>query len=109
MCIRDRVRAGPWWTRRHTAVLAAILLPLLAAAVLWVRLITNRHRLERAQDQAVLAERIRLARELHDTVEQGLAGITLQLEAVGGSLDASPAAARQALGVAREMVQYSME
>lgn len=103
------VRAGPWWTRRHTAVLAAIVLPLLAAAVLWVRLIKNRHRLERAQDQAVLAERNRLARELHDTLEQGLAGITLQLEAVGGCLEASPDAARQALGVAREMVQYNME
>jgi len=103
------ISRGPWWTRRHTAVVAVIVLLGLAAAVLWVRMIKSRHRLERAQDQAVLAERNRLARELHDTVEQGLAGITLQLEAVGGSLDDSPAAAREALDVAREMVQYSME
>jgi signal transduction histidine kinase len=103
------ISAGPWWTRRHTAVVAVIVFLVLAAAGLWIRMITNRHRLERAQDQAVLAERNRLARELHDTVEQGLAGITLQLEAVGGSLEASPAAARQALGVARDMAQYSME
>jgi signal transduction histidine kinase len=57
----------------------------------------------------VLTERTRVARELHDTVEQGLAGITLQLEAVAGSLQTAPEAARQLLDVARQMLRYSLE
>ena len=57
----------------------------------------------------MLTERSRVARELHDTVEQGLAGIALQLEAVGGNLATSPQHARQSLEVARRMLQYSQE
>jgi len=64
----------------------------------------------RQQYQAVLTERSRVARELHDTLEQGLAGIKLQLEAVDGSLGgAPPEGARRSLDVAREMLRYSME
>jgi signal transduction histidine kinase len=59
--------------------------------------------------QAVLTERIRFARELHDTLEQGMAGISLQLEAVAGSLQTSPDTARRALDVARQMLRYSLE
>jgi signal transduction histidine kinase len=66
-------------------------------------------RRRRQQYQAVLTERSRVARELHDTLEQGLAGISLQLEAVGGSLAGSPEQARHALAVARRMLQYSQE
>ena len=42
-------------------------------------------------------------------MEQGLAGITLQLEAVAGSLKTAPDAARQLLDVARQMLRYSLE
>ena len=42
-------------------------------------------------------------------MEQGLAGITLQLEAVAGSLETAPEAARQLLDVARQMLRYSLE
>ena len=45
-------------------------------------------RRKRQEYQAVLNERTRVARELHDTVEQGLAGITLQLEAYLGKANA---------------------
>lgn len=98
--------AGPWWTLRHTWVVLAVVALLAAVAVVWVRMTANQ---KRKQFQAILSERNRVARELHDTLEQGLAGITLQLEAVAGSLDASPAAARQSLDVARQMLRYSLE
>jgi signal transduction histidine kinase len=75
-------------------------------AGVWVRASANR---KRQQYQAVLNERSRLGRELHDTLEQGLAGISLQLEAVSGSLDTSPEAARRSLDVARQMLRYSEE
>ena len=102
----DVIAVTPWWTLRHTAVMAAILGLGACATALWVRTSARR---KRQQFQAVLSERSRVARELHDTVEQGLAGIALQLEAVAGSVAASPEQARQSLEVARRMLEYSQE
>jgi signal transduction histidine kinase len=100
------VAAAPWWTLRHTAVLLIVVALVASASGVWLRASANR---KRAQYQAVLNERSRVGRELHDTLEQGLAGISLQLEAVAGSLQASPEAARQSLDVARQMLRYSQE
>jgi signal transduction histidine kinase len=100
------IAAAPWWTLRHTAVMIAILALGACAGAVWMRAAARRRR---QQYQAVLTERNRVARELHDTLEQGLAGIGLQLEAVGGSLAASPEQAQQSLNVARRMLQYSQE
>jgi signal transduction histidine kinase len=98
--------AARWWTLRHTAVMTVILGLGVGATAVWVRTAARRRR---QQYQAVLTERTRVARELHDTLEQGLAGIALQLEAVGGSLAASPDRALQSLDVARRMLHYSQE
>ena len=57
---------------------------------------------ERVEDLTLTAERQRMARELHDTLAQGLAGLILQLEAVDSHL-ASQHSAR-----AREIVQQAM-
>jgi signal transduction histidine kinase len=97
---------APWWTAQHTGVMAIILSFVAAGAVLWVRTTSNR---KRREYQAVLSERTRVARELHDTLEQGLAGISLQLEAVAGSLPTSPDSAQHSLDVARQMLRYSQE
>jgi signal transduction histidine kinase len=100
------IAVAPWWTLRHTAVMCAILALGACAVAFWVRAAARRRS---QQYQAVLTERSRVARELHDTLEQGLAGIALQLEAVGGSLAASPEHAQHSLDVARRMLQYSQE
>jgi signal transduction histidine kinase len=100
------VSSAPWWTLRHTVVMATMIALLGCVTGLWVRNAGNR---KRQQYQAVLNERSRVGRELHDTLEQGLAGIALQLEAVSGSLDDSPTAARRSLDVARQMLRYSQE
>jgi signal transduction histidine kinase len=100
------VAVASWWTLRHTAVMVVMLALVAAAFGFWVRAASNR---KRQQYQAVLSERSRVARELHDTLEQGLAGIALQLEAVAGSFDASPPTARRSLDVARQMLRYSQE
>ena len=99
-------RAAPWWTLQHTAVMLVMLTLVAGGAGVWVRASATR---KRQQYQAVLNERSRVGRELHDTLEQGLAGIALQLEAVAGSLDTSPEAARRSLEVARQMLRYSEE
>jgi signal transduction histidine kinase len=100
------IAAAPWWTLQHTAVMVGMLACVACGAGLWVRTAAKR---KRQQYLAVLTERSRVGRELHDTFEQGLAGIALQLEAVAGSLRASPAAALQSLEVARHMLRYSQE
>jgi len=100
------VKLAPWWTVQHTAVMVVLLAFMAGGAGYWVRMTSHRkHR----EYQAVLNERSRVGRELHDTFEQGLAGISLQLEAVAGSLPGSPESALKSLDVARHMLRYSQE
>ena len=98
--------AAPWWTLQHTGVMAAILSLGAWGVVIWARASGRR---KRQQYQAVLTERTRVGRELHDTLEQGLSGIALQLEAVAATLRTSPVRAQQSLDVARQMLRYSLE
>jgi ligand-binding sensor domain-containing protein/signal transduction histidine kinase len=62
----------------------------------------------KARFMAVLAERKRIASELHDTVEQGLSMILLHLESGAARMSESPQAARQHLELARQMVKHSL-
>jgi signal transduction histidine kinase len=58
-----------------------------------------------AREAGVLDERQRMAREIHDTLAQGLAGIITQLQAAEQTLDERPAALRHlttAMTLARE-------
>ena len=59
------------------------------------------------QSKAVLSERTRLAKELHDTIEQTMTGVTLQLNAVAKLLSQNPETAGHHLGLARNMVRTS--
>lgn len=74
----------------------------------------QRHIVSQARHQGVLDERARLARELHDTMAQGLVAVVTQLEAIDDAQARSPQAAqrierakdlaRQSLGEARRAV-----
>ncbi len=59
------------------------------------------------QSKAILSERTRLAKELHDTIEQTMTGVTLQLNAVAKLLPQNPDTASHHLGLARSMVRTS--
>jgi len=59
------------------------------------------------QSKAILSERTRLAKELHDTIEQTMTGVTLQLNAVAKLLQQNPENAGHHLGLARSMVRSS--
>jgi len=61
---------------------------------------------EETQVSATLAERNRLAGEIHDSLEQGFTGIQLQLETIA-TLPDCPERLREPLGVALSMVAYS--
>lgn len=110
----------PWWTWKHTAATIAALVIVLAAALLWIRVlhrqVTQRTRelqsamskLERETEvSATLAERNRLAGELHDGLEQGLTGIMMQLDGLESKLEKNPAEAARYLRLARNMIRFS--
>ncbi len=70
----------------------------------------HRDRIRRAQGRflLVLAERNRIARELHDTLAHGYAGIAFQLEAVATELKEAPDHAKRHLDLALNMVRHSL-
>ena len=60
--------------------------------------------------KATLAERTRLAQELHDTLEQSLTGIGLQLDTADKLVEKDPDGGNRHLGLARHlMTQSQME
>lgn len=59
------------------------------------------------QFKATLTERTRLAKELHDTIEQTMTGITLQLNTVNKLFREDPDEASRHLGLIRNMVRSS--
>jgi signal transduction histidine kinase len=63
---------------------------------------------QKLRTSAVLEERNRIARELHDTLEQELAGITMQLDLAVDCFREAPAVAQHALETARDMSRHSM-
>jgi signal transduction histidine kinase len=70
--------------------------------------IENARLYEQARLSATLAERNRLARELHDTIAQGLTAVTMQLEAAQRSFDRDSARARSRLGRAHELARETL-
>ena len=59
------------------------------------------------QSKAILTERTRLAQELHDTFEQSLTGIALQLDTAAKLYESKPASAREHLDLARTLMAKS--
>jgi signal transduction histidine kinase len=59
------------------------------------------------QFRAVLTERTRMAQELHDTLEQTMTGIALQLDMVGSLFEKKPANALHHLKLARNLMKQS--
>ncbi|MFN8505567.1 GAF domain-containing sensor histidine kinase [Kouleothrix sp.] len=71
--------------------------------------IENARLYDQARLSATLAERNRLARELHDTIAQGLTAVTMQLEAAQRGFDRDPARARARITRAHELARESLE
>jgi two-component system NarL family sensor kinase len=70
--------------------------------------IENARLYQQTRELGVIEERNRLAREIHDTIAQGLTGIVLQLEAVDALLAARPERARQRLVTATELARNTL-
>ncbi|HEY2343685.1 MAG TPA: sensor histidine kinase, partial [Chthoniobacteraceae bacterium] len=61
------------------------------------------------EHEALFEERTRIARDLHDTLAQHLAGITIQLDAAAERLRTEDRQGRELLETAREMAAHSMD
>ncbi len=118
------IRAAPWLTTRRAlgliiAVALVTLLALVVVAIFARRQIAQREdarKLAEVEFSAMLAERNRLAREIHDTLAQELNAVSMQLELAKNSaksgtvepvlpfLAAAHAIVRQSLAAARESI-----
>ncbi len=86
-----------------------ILLALAALAAIGILLYRLRLRRLRSQFEAVLAERNRMAREIHDTLAQSFAGVSVQLEFASQLLSHDqPEAAHQQLDRTRAYVREGL-
>jgi signal transduction histidine kinase len=106
--------APSWWNLRHTLWLLGITEGILLTVVAWVVVLGRRLQeqmdiiRQKLRSSAVLEERNRIARELHDTLEQELAGITMQLDLAVDCFQQTSRVAEQALKTARNMSRHSM-
>ena len=108
------VLTTPSWWSRHTLWLLGLTGAVLLAVMVWVVVLGRRLREQIALNRqklrsgAVLEERNRIAREIHDTLEQELAGITMQLDLAVDCFQQVPEVAQHALETARDMSRHSM-
>lgn len=108
------LREPPWWTLARLLWMLGIMSLVLFAGLAWVVVLDRRvHRQtriieEKVKREGVLEERDRIAREFHDTLEQELASITIQLDAVDAQFKGSPETAHRLLGLARFFSRRSL-
>jgi signal transduction histidine kinase len=124
-----------WWTPRRLLAGLGALFAVLVVAVSWTLMVAKKNSdLEKAHDflelrvqertkqlkvemtarkesqvqfKATLAERTRLAQELHDKLQQSMTGIGLQLDAVTKLFRREPDNAFRHLGLARNLMAQS--
>ncbi|HEU5080575.1 MAG TPA: sensor histidine kinase [Opitutaceae bacterium] len=105
---------GFWTTRRLVGALAG-LSGILVAAGSWIWSLRNTVRrqtrliLSQTRIQATNEERGRIARELHDSLEQQLAGTTILLDATAAAFQEKSESAKTHLDTARAMLRYSLD
>lgn len=97
----ELVEGPSWWTRRHMVLLAG-------AGVIFVLISMNLYAwTKHARYRAVAEERANIARDIHDTLAQAFAGMTLQLEAAERTIARDPAQSKAFLREALQMARHS--
>lgn len=116
-------RVPPWWTTERLLLALGGTGAVLALALAWVWLLRRRVAQRGAQlaveigsrrnaaleFDAVLRERKRMAADLHDTLEQALTGLALQLEAVDLFRSDEPDRSTHHLHLARQFLARSRD
>lgn len=103
-----------WWTLPRLLRALAGLAVVTTAVSAWVISLRRRVQLQTAiigkkiQREAVLEERHRVAREIHDTLAQSYSGIGFQIESVASQLP-QESGVRRRLEIAKQMVRHGQE
>ena len=92
---------APWWTPRHLTYLFGLLI--IAGWIAYRVHLRN----VRARMNMILEERSRIAREIHDTLAQGFAGIALQLQGLDRAIHDRSSDTSVQLNMALQMVRRS--
>jgi signal transduction histidine kinase len=109
------LHAPSWWTLERVRHGLALTLAAVSLAFIWVvvlrRRVHGQTEIIRRQlaRETIHEERARIARELHDTLQQELIGISLQLDVAAAQMAERPEAAERALELARGMVRHSQD
>jgi signal transduction histidine kinase len=110
------LQAPSWWTLRHVSFLLALATAVLGAATGGITLLARRRLREQEQHRvkaetefaAILSERNRVAREIHDTLAQGLVATSLQLRLAKRHAHESSEPLTRHLQAAQELVRGSL-
>lgn len=109
------IQPAPWWnTRRLSIALSGTAITALIAfggiAMLRRQVKQQVAILSRElETKAVATERERMARDLHDTLEQQLTGVAMQLESLAKHPDSHPPGFSSRIDLASRMVRHSRE
>lgn len=95
------VSGPPWWSLRHLIELGLLLGALVTAGHLTAVQILK------ARFRAIMAERARMGHELHDTLAQGFAGLSYQIQAARKIAPVSNDRLSRHLDLALDMVRHS--
>ena len=97
------------YSQRHLDLLERIGKQI-AGAIASSQLYAERQRAaETLRDLAIVEERNRIAREIHDTLAQSIMGIIIRVEAAGELMENEPEAARAEIESARDLALDSLE
>jgi len=113
----DIIRPPPWWTPRHIIFcfgLVAVVSLTISCLVVWKsrrRIHEQNLRRTMAENEftAILAERNRLAREIHDTLAQGLNATSVQLQLVEKHASGASEKLIEHLNQSKQLVRHSLE
>ena len=105
----------PWWNEQHALWVLGIVGVLAVAVAAWAItlqiVVASQSSVirQQAQQQATLEERQRIARDLHDTLEQELVGVNMLLDNTAMKLNGAHPEAGEPLGLARRLLRRARE
>ena len=108
------VQQPPWWTLARLLWVVGVMMLFLLIGLAWVVALDRRVRrqtqiiAEKVRREGVIEERDRIAREFHDTLEQELVAITMQLDALKAQSAGASPTERRHLDLARNMSRRSL-
>ena len=107
------LRRAPWWSLDRLLWALGIAMAAILLILVWTNLLRRRVAIQtkiisrQVERSAVKDERQRIARELHDTLEQDLTGLSMQLENALDEIGELNGPANRSLSLVHRMLQHS--